>query len=46
MIPLSAYTAVSAVLFMTGILGVLVRRNFIIVLMSVEIMMNAANINL
>lgn len=46
MIPLSAYTAVSAVLFMTGLLGVLVRRNFIIVLMSVEIMMNAANINL
>ena len=46
MIPLAAYTAVSAVLFMTGLLGVLVRRNFIIVLMSVEIMMNAANINL
>lgn len=46
MIPLSAYVAVSAVLFMTGLLGVLIRRNFIIVLMSVEIMMNAANINL
>jgi NADH-quinone oxidoreductase subunit K len=46
MIPLSAYTAVSAVLFTTGLLGVLVRRNFIIVLMSVEMMLNAANVNL
>jgi NADH-quinone oxidoreductase subunit K len=31
---------------MTGVVGVLIRRNFIIVLMSVEIMLNAANINL
>ncbi len=46
MIPLSAYVAVSTVLFMIGLLGVLVRRNFIIVLMAVEIMLNAANINL
>ena len=46
MVPLSAYVAVSAVLFMTGLLGVLIRRNFIIVLMAVEIMLNAANINL
>ncbi len=46
MIPLSAYVFVSAVLFMTGLVGVLIRRNFIIVLMSVEIMLNAANINL
>ncbi|MDR4496083.1 MAG: NADH-quinone oxidoreductase subunit NuoK [Nitrospirales bacterium] len=46
MIPLSAYVFVSAVLFMTGLMGVLIRRNFIIVLMSVEIMLNAANINL
>ncbi|MEQ1848048.1 MAG: NADH-quinone oxidoreductase subunit K, partial [Nitrospira sp.] len=38
MIPLSAYTAVSAVLFIIGLMGVLVRRNFIIVLLSVEIM--------
>ena len=35
MIPLSAYVAVSAVLFATGLLGVLIRRTFIIVLMSV-----------
>ena len=46
MIPLSAYVAVSAILFVTGILGVLLRRNFIIVLMSIEIMLNAGNLNL
>jgi NADH-quinone oxidoreductase subunit K len=46
MIPLSAYVAVSAILFVTGMVGVLVRRNFIIVLMSIEIMLNAANLNL
>jgi len=46
MIPLSAYVALSAILFITGLVGVLVRRNFIIVLMCVEIMLNAANINL
>lgn len=46
MIPLSAYVALGAILFMTGLIGVLVRRNFIVVLMSVEIMLNAANINL
>jgi NADH-quinone oxidoreductase subunit K len=46
MIPLSAYVFLSAVLFMTGLVGVLIRRKFIIVLMSVEIMLNAANINL
>ena len=46
MIPLSAYVAVSAILFMTGLIGVMIRRNFIIVLMCVEIMLNAANINL
>ncbi len=46
MVPLSAYVALSAILFMTGLIGVLIRRNFIVVLMSVEIMLNAANINL
>ena len=46
MIPLSAYVALSGVLFVIGVVGVLVRRNFIIVLMSIEIMLNAANLNL
>ena len=45
MIPLSAYVGLSAILFMTGLAGVLIRRNFIVVLMSAEIMLNAANIN-
>ncbi len=46
MVPISAYVVVSAILFVTGLVGVLIRRNFIIVMMSVEIMLNAANINL
>ncbi len=46
MIPLSAYVTVSSILFLTGVVGVLIRRNFIIVLMSIEIMLNAANLNL
>ena len=46
MIPLSYYIAVSSVLFIVGIIGVLIRRNFIIILMAVEVMLNAANINL
>ena len=46
MVPIEAYVTVSAILFVTGLVGVLIRRNFIIVLMSVEIMLNAANINL
>ncbi len=46
MIPLSFYLAVSSVLFVIGLIGVLIRRNFIIILMSVEIMLNAANLNL
>ncbi|HUK56745.1 MAG TPA: NADH-quinone oxidoreductase subunit NuoK [Nitrospiria bacterium] len=46
MIPLSSYLVVSTVLFVTGLIGVLIRRNFIIILMAVEIMLNAANLNL
>ena len=46
MIPLSYYIAVSSILFVVGIIGVLIRRNFIIILMAVEVMLNAANINL
>jgi len=45
-IPLSYYVVVSSLLFVIGVLGVLIRRNFIIILMSVEIMLNAANLNL
>lgn len=40
------YLALSAILFTIGVLGVLFRRNVIIVLMSVELMLNAVNITL
>jgi NADH-quinone oxidoreductase subunit K len=43
---LTGYVIVSLALFMLGLAGVLVRRNFIIILMSIELMLNAANLNL
>jgi len=43
-IPLSGFLTVSAILFTMGALGVLVRRNAIIIFMSVELMLNAANL--
>jgi len=46
MAPLSHYLILSAILFSIGVLGVLVRRNAIVVFMSVEIMLNAVNISL
>jgi NADH-quinone oxidoreductase subunit K len=45
-ITLVDYMVVSATLFVIGIVGVLVRRNALIVFLSVEIMLNAVNINL
>ncbi|MFQ5645541.1 MAG: NADH-quinone oxidoreductase subunit NuoK [bacterium] len=42
----SAYMFLSAVVFSIGLLTVLIRRNLIIVLMGIELMLNAANINL
>jgi NADH-quinone oxidoreductase subunit K len=44
-IPLSYYLILSAVVFVTGVVGVLIRRNIIIILLSVELMLNATNIN-
>lgn len=46
MIPLWMYLAVAAGLFCIGTYGVLSRRNAVAVLMSVELMLNAVNINL
>ncbi|HEY3375779.1 MAG TPA: NADH-quinone oxidoreductase subunit NuoK [Candidatus Aquicultor sp.] len=46
MIPLSYYIAVSAVLFGIGLVGVFLRKNAIAILLSIEIMLNAANLNL
>lgn len=40
----SSYVILSAILFAIGTLGVLVRRNAIVVFMSVELMLNAANL--
>ena len=45
-IPLSWYLVVAAVLFCIGIYGVLARRNAVGILMGVELMLNAVNINL
>lgn len=46
MVPLWMYLAVAAGLFCIGTYGVLSRRNAVAVLMSVELMLNAVNINL
>ncbi len=46
MVPLSHYLIVSSILFFIGVLGVLLRRNVIVVFMSVEIMLNAVNLSL
>lgn len=45
MIPLSYFLMLSAILFSIGIYGALTKRNAIIVLMSIELMLNAVNIN-
>jgi len=44
MVPISYYLGLSAVMFTLGILGVLLRRNAIVVFMSLELMFNAANL--
>lgn len=46
MIPLSWYLLVSAALFCIGLFGVFARRNAVAILMGVELMLNAVNINL
>jgi len=45
MVPISYYLILSAIVFLTGIVGVLIRRNIIAILLSVELMLNATNIN-
>jgi NADH-quinone oxidoreductase subunit K len=44
-VPLSWYLALSAVVFLIGVIGVLVRRNALIIFMSIELMLNAANLS-
>jgi NADH-quinone oxidoreductase subunit K len=44
MVPVSYYVGLSAILFVLGAVGVLVRKNLIVMFMSVELMLNAANL--
>jgi NADH-quinone oxidoreductase subunit K len=44
MIPMSYFLGLSAVLFAIGVAGVLLRRNIIVIFMSIEIMLNAVNL--
>lgn len=46
MIPLSWFLIFAAALFCTGMFGVLSRRNAVAILMGIELMLNAVNINL
>ena len=46
MVPTHYYLILAAALFTIGVIGVLTRRNIMIILMSIELMMNAVNINL
>lgn len=46
MVPVSAYLVLSAVLFTIGVLGVLLRRNILIIFMSIELMLNGVNLAL
>lgn len=45
-IPLDYYLILSAVLFVTGVIGVITRRNAIIIFMSIELMLNAVNLSM
>jgi len=46
MVPLNYYLALSTILFSIGVVGVLSRRNAIIVFMSIELMLNSVNLTL
>jgi NADH-quinone oxidoreductase subunit K len=46
MITPTHYMLLAAALFMIGVIGVVVRRNIIIIFMSIELILNAVNINL
>ena len=46
MVSLNSYLVLSAVLFAIGVLGVLIRRNAVVIFMSIELMLNAVNLTL
>ncbi|HUU45952.1 MAG TPA: NADH-quinone oxidoreductase subunit NuoK [Acidobacteriota bacterium] len=43
-VPMANYLVLAGILFVIGVIGVMTRRNAIIILMSVELMLNAANL--
>ena len=43
-VPLNHYILLSAIIFSIGVMGVLIRRNAIVIFMSVELMLNAVNL--
>ncbi|HEY5599153.1 MAG TPA: NADH-quinone oxidoreductase subunit NuoK [Candidatus Manganitrophaceae bacterium] len=45
MIPLSYFVTLSFLLFTIGVIGVLIRRNILMILMAIELILNAVNIN-
>ncbi|MGL4522652.1 MAG: NADH-quinone oxidoreductase subunit NuoK [Bacilli bacterium] len=45
-VPLTGYLTLAIILFCLGLYGALTKRNLVIVLVSIELMLNAANINL
>jgi NADH-quinone oxidoreductase subunit K len=45
MVPLSYYLTLSAIMFTLGVIGVIVRRNAIVVFMCIELMLNAVNLS-
>lgn len=45
MITITHYLVLSAILFMLGVVGVLIRRNAIVIFMCIELMLNAVNIS-
>lgn len=46
MVPVSYYVALSTILFAIGVAGVLIRRNPLVIFMSIELMLNAGNLAL
>lgn len=46
MVPLNWYIGLSAIIFTIGVIGFLIRRNIMIMLISVELMLNSVNISL
>jgi NADH-quinone oxidoreductase subunit K len=44
MAPLDYYLILSAIVFAIGVIGVLIRRNLIVILVSIELMLNAVNL--